>query len=104
VLAGGKVYWPTVQAIHVFDQRTGQEQAPVMLEARGIHSGNLVAAGEVLVIASSDRLTALGPADYSAAGNTLGQGERAKPRTEQATRAPAPSGRTRPASQSASGR
>ena len=27
VLAGGKVYWPTVSAIHVFDQRTGQEQA-----------------------------------------------------------------------------
>ncbi len=33
VLAGGKVYWPTVREIHVFDQRSGQEHAPIQLEA-----------------------------------------------------------------------
>ena len=66
VLAGGKVYWPTVRAIHVFDQRTGQEQAPIQLEARGLHSGNLIAAGEVLLITGNDRITALGPAGLSA--------------------------------------
>ncbi len=75
VLAGGKVYWPTVQAIHVFDQRTGQEQAPIPLEARGMHSGNLVAAGDVLLIAGSERLSALGPAHPSTARPTLGRVE-----------------------------
>jgi tetratricopeptide (TPR) repeat protein len=61
ILAGTKVYWPTSQSIHVFDQRTGEESAPIELESRGIPSGNLVAAGEILLIAGSERLTALGP-------------------------------------------
>ena len=63
VLAGTKVYWPTAQSIRVFDQITGQEHPPIELEARGISSGNLVAAGNILLIAGSDRITALGPAD-----------------------------------------
>jgi len=62
VLAGSKVYWPTAQSIRVFDQHTGLEQAPIELEPRGIASGNLLAAGEILLIAGSERLTALGPA------------------------------------------
>lgn len=71
LLAGGRVYWPTVRAIHVFDQRSGQEQAPLQLEARGLHSGNLIAAGEILLIAGNDRITALGPAHLSPADGTL---------------------------------
>ncbi len=67
MLAGNKVYWPTMQAIRVFDQRTGQEHAPIELEARGISSGNLVPAGDILLIAGSDRLTALGPSSRTAA-------------------------------------
>jgi len=62
MLAGSKVYWPTVQSIRVFDQRTGQEHAPIELETRGVPSGNLIPAGEILLIAGSERLTALGPA------------------------------------------
>ena len=62
ILAGSKVYWPTAAAIHVFDQRTYREEAPIELETRGLPSGNLVAAGETLIIAGSQQLLALGPA------------------------------------------
>jgi outer membrane protein assembly factor BamB len=63
ILAGTKIYWPTAAAIHIFDQRTGQEEAqPISLEARGLPSGNLVAAGDTLIIAGSQQLFALGPA------------------------------------------
>ena len=41
---------------------------PIELESRGIPSGNLVAAGEILLIAGSERLTALGPATMPRAG------------------------------------
>ncbi len=61
-LDGSKVYFPTAQAIHVFDQQTGLEESRIELAARGIGAGNLVAAGEILLIAGSEQLTALGPA------------------------------------------
>lgn len=86
VLAGGKVYWPTVRAIHVFDQRSGQEQAPIQLEARGIESGNLIAAGEVLLIASTDRITALGPANLLPADGTLGRAPQPAPDAASSTK------------------
>ncbi|MBI2824865.1 MAG: PQQ-binding-like beta-propeller repeat protein [Planctomycetia bacterium] len=67
-LAGGKVYWPTQKEIYVFDARSGQEEPPLGLAAMdGAVSGNLVAAGEVLIVAASEQLLALGPVNRQVA-------------------------------------
>jgi cellulose synthase operon protein C len=40
VLVGNKVYWPTAERIHIFDQRTGQQaRQPIELSARGAPAG-----------------------------------------------------------------
>jgi outer membrane protein assembly factor BamB len=39
-LVGNKVYWPTAERIHVFDQRSGQQaRQPIELSARGAPTG-----------------------------------------------------------------
>ncbi len=59
-LAGDKVYFPTQASIHVFDQRTGREQQEIRLTPeRQTTGGNLVAAGEYLLIATSNELVVL---------------------------------------------
>lgn len=62
VLAGSKVYFPTATTIHVFNQQTGQEESQIDLAALNLTGGNLVAAGDTLLIAGVERLAWLGPA------------------------------------------
>jgi len=58
-LAGDKVYFPTQTAIHVFDQRSGRKESEIELsQDRGV-GGNLVAAGDYLLIATSHELIVL---------------------------------------------
>jgi len=82
VLAGGKVYWPTATMIHVFDQQSGQEESQINLAAMGLMGGNLVAAGDRLLIAGSERLSSLGPTSVSVArdaARTMEQNTQPKP-------------------------
>lgn len=66
VLAGGRVYWPTQSAIHVFTQspqRTGMFTVPKQVKELDLNSadaagGNLVLAGGRLIVATADRLIA----------------------------------------------
>jgi outer membrane protein assembly factor BamB len=64
VLVGDKVYWPTRDSILVFGQRTVRTESGVEphlvreieLTPRGATGGNLVVAGDVLIIAATDQL------------------------------------------------
>jgi len=59
-LAGDKVFFPTQTSIHVFDQRSGHKEREIELTAeRRATGGNLVAAGDYLVIATSNELIVL---------------------------------------------
>jgi outer membrane protein assembly factor BamB len=59
-LAGDEVYFPTQTTIHVFDQRSCRKQREIELtEERHATGGNLVAAGDYLVIATSNELIVL---------------------------------------------
>ena len=68
VLAGGHVYYPTREAIYVFDQRPARTDfgwqprlvREIPLVPRGITGGNLVIAEGILLIATGDRLAAFG--------------------------------------------
>lgn len=57
LLADGKVYWPTWDRIYVFDQRNNRQLEPINLSARNAVGGNLLPAGDSLLIASHDRIT-----------------------------------------------
>jgi outer membrane protein assembly factor BamB len=66
LLAGGQVYWPTHDAIYVFDQQTvktdfawqPQRLRRIELAARGATGGNLLLHDGVLLIAGADNLYA----------------------------------------------
>jgi outer membrane protein assembly factor BamB len=60
LLAGDSVYWPTVGRIHVFRQSgPRQVRQPIDLAPFGMRGGNLVLSDDLLLIAGSERLTAL---------------------------------------------
>jgi outer membrane protein assembly factor BamB len=60
LLAGDLVYWPTVGRIHVFRQSgPRQVRQPIDLAPLGLRGGNLVLVEDSLLIAGSERLTAL---------------------------------------------
>jgi len=60
VLMGDQIVWPTHEALYVFDQRVpapaDTTRAPILLTERGATGGNLVAAGDLFLIATPDRL------------------------------------------------
>jgi cellulose synthase operon protein C len=60
ILSGGDVYWPTRTDIHVFDVKTGDlARPPIELFSRlGHRPGNLLHAGDYLLVAQSHRLLA----------------------------------------------
>ena len=68
ILADDKIYWPTREALYVFDQKvTRPGQAPLVRDpiplagqARGAGGGNLVIGQGMLVIAAADRLYGFG--------------------------------------------
>ena len=62
ILAGTRVYFPTRETIYIFDSLTGELKKQIPLAPRGLTGGNLVIAGDTLLIASGDTLTALTPA------------------------------------------
>jgi outer membrane protein assembly factor BamB len=57
LLAGGKVYWPTWDKMYIFDQNANRQLEPIDLAFRNVTGGNLLAAGDSLLIASHDRIT-----------------------------------------------
>jgi hypothetical protein len=75
VLAGNAVYFPTSTTIHVFNQQTGLEESQIDLRTLNLTGGNLVAAGESLLIAGADRLAWLGPT-HSVTAKTSKRDER----------------------------
>jgi outer membrane protein assembly factor BamB len=60
MLAGGQVWWPTRESIYLFDQATGQLRKQIPLVPRGLTGGNLLVAGDRLLIATGSELVALG--------------------------------------------
>jgi outer membrane protein assembly factor BamB len=60
MIAGGDVYWPTRTEIHVFDVKSGaMARPPIELFARlGHRPGNLLHAGDYLLVAQSNRMLA----------------------------------------------
>ncbi len=60
LLMGDQVVWPTHEALYIFDQRVpapaATARAPIVLTERGATGGNLVAAGDLFLIATPDRL------------------------------------------------
>jgi outer membrane protein assembly factor BamB len=63
VLAGDKVYWPTAEKIYVFDAASGAKEQDIELTTRGVKGGcgNLLFAGDTLLIATHKELLALRP-------------------------------------------
>ncbi|HUY37124.1 MAG TPA: PQQ-binding-like beta-propeller repeat protein [Pirellulales bacterium] len=74
VLAGDKVYWPTAAKIYVFDQRTGAKAQEIELTTRDVGGGNLLFAGDTLLIATHKELFALRP--HVGTGNRRREGNR----------------------------
>ena len=60
LLVEDKVYWPKRGSIEVRDQRTGRLVDLIDLSTRGSTGGNLLIAGDRLVIAEPDRLIVFG--------------------------------------------
>ena len=60
VLAGDCVLWPTRDKIYVLDQQTGRLRKEIALAPRGASGGNLLLAGDQLLIATGAELVALG--------------------------------------------
>ncbi|MGH7134743.1 MAG: PQQ-binding-like beta-propeller repeat protein, partial [Pirellulales bacterium] len=56
VLAGNKVYWPTWDKIYIFDHQGKRQLDPIELQVRRAVGGNLVPAGDSLLIAAHDRI------------------------------------------------
>lgn len=68
LLAGDEVYWPTRDKIYVFTQEgLRQTRAPIDLGVLGLTGGNLVLAGDVLLVAAANQLTA-----FNAFGRPVG--------------------------------
>lgn len=59
-LAGRRVYWPTREELFVIDASSGSLLDRLNLESAGLTGGNVAIAGDRLLIAAPDRLTALG--------------------------------------------
>ena len=67
-IAGNRVWWPTREAIYVFEARPAKTDfgwqpklvREIPLTSLGVTGGNLVMADDVLLIAGSDKLVALG--------------------------------------------
>lgn len=59
VLAGGRVYWPARDRIHVFDAAEATPLAAIELGASGLGGGNLLVAGDKLIVATNRELVAL---------------------------------------------
>ena len=57
LLAGNRVYWPAWDKIYVFDHKTNRQLEPINLDLRHAIGGNLIPAGNSLIIAGHDRLT-----------------------------------------------
>ncbi len=68
--AGRSVLFPTRDKIHVFDQRTAQPLKTIDLAPRGVTGGNLLIAGNRLLIATDSELVALGPEIHLPAEDT----------------------------------
>lgn len=60
LLVGDQVYWPKRGSIEVRDQRTGRPVDLIDLSTRGSTGGNLLIAGDRLIIAEPDRLVVFG--------------------------------------------
>lgn len=59
ILAGGIVYWPTHDALYVFDQNTARQvRQPIDLARRGLTGGNILVAGGQLLITTADKVVA----------------------------------------------
>lgn len=59
ILAGERIYWPTLERIYVFDQHgPRQTRQPIDLTPMGLTGGNLLVSRDVLLIAAADRLSA----------------------------------------------
>lgn len=61
LLAGDRVYWPTWDKIYVFDHKTNRQLEPINLERRHAVGGNLIPAGDSLIIAGHDHMTVFQP-------------------------------------------
>lgn len=61
LLAADALWWPTRDAIYVFDSSSGRARKRIELAPLGLMGGNLVPAADGLLIAGPDRLVALGP-------------------------------------------
>ncbi len=62
ILAGNVVYWPTREEIFVVDQATGAIRRRIPVSAReGEKGGNLILAGDSLVVAQPRRIAVYGP-------------------------------------------
>ncbi|MEX2168808.1 MAG: PQQ-binding-like beta-propeller repeat protein [Pirellulales bacterium] len=65
-IAGNEVFWPTDDAIYIFDITTGgQSRLPLNLAPLGVSAANLVAANGYLLLAGNEQLVALGAASNS---------------------------------------
>jgi outer membrane protein assembly factor BamB len=84
ILAGDKIYWPTRDALYVFDQHVSRPgQAPIVrdpillnVDKRQAGGGNLVIGQGVMLIATPNKLFAFGspPGATSTAGRVSGAG------------------------------
>lgn len=72
-LAGEVIYWPSREALSVVDLRTGRvlREQPLLTPDARRFGGHVVVSGGVLLVASTDRLTAYG--EYAAIEETLEQ-------------------------------
>ncbi len=62
ILAGDVVYWPTREEIFVVDQATGGIRRRIPVSARdGEKGGNLILAGDSLIVAQPRRIAVYGP-------------------------------------------
>jgi outer membrane protein assembly factor BamB len=94
ILMGDQVVWPTLNKLYVFDAAVSKEPSaerdPIVLsEDRAASGGNLVASGDLFLIATSDTLFAFQQqgAPPSAAGTALAQKTSGRP-----TKSPARAG------------
>jgi hypothetical protein len=71
VLAGGRVYWPTREAIYVFDQVTARQVRLIQLAPLGITGGNLLVTGRQMLVATANALICL--TDRAPARETEGE-------------------------------
>jgi len=77
VLAGGRVYWPVRDRIHVLDAAEATPVGTIELGASGLGGGNLLVAGERLIVATNGELGALAARGAAAAPSPEVAGTRA---------------------------